>query len=122
MIFLILIIFIFKNQFISTMSECPICSQVLQFPRTLPCEHIFCNSCIEQHLILTEDTYLCPTCNKPVQQVPASHDMLQNASPPDVPFSSSPPPASSAYDCTDCGEGTPAVEECVDCKKYLCED
>lgn len=45
---------------------CPICFDVMQEPRLLPCTHVFCASCISRAL---ENRQHCPLCNQPVRSL-----------------------------------------------------
>jgi hypothetical protein len=51
-----------ESQFVDDEFKCEICHNPLTAPVTSECDHVFCQSCIN-------DTTICPTCQKPLQEV-----------------------------------------------------
>lgn len=54
---------------------CPLCEEGLKRPSTLPCSHIFCESCIKSYFTgfsqnrkLPDIEVLCPVCREPIPQ------------------------------------------------------
>lgn len=54
---------------------CPLCEEGLKRPSTLPCSHIFCESCIKSYLTgfsqngkRPDIEVLCPVCREPIPQ------------------------------------------------------
>ena len=48
---------------------CPICLELIDDPRSLPCLHTFCLKCIKRHYVdkLSGDDVVCPVCRKEFQ-------------------------------------------------------
>ena len=49
------------------LTECPLCLETFREPRTLPCQHSFCEHCLEQHVrvnMLPGGFILCPNCRR----------------------------------------------------------
>ena len=42
--------------------QCPICLEKFVDPRSLPCQHVFCRSCLDQVYNEEKDEVKCPTC------------------------------------------------------------
>ena len=43
--------------------QCPLCMEVLQEPKRLPCEHVFCVHCLDKLLLRSTDgALICPVC------------------------------------------------------------
>ena len=58
--------------------ECPICFETLRQPRTLPCQHTFCDPCLRRHLTASGShrTLTCPTCRSNVNLKRSGVDSL----------------------------------------------
>ncbi|XP_041371608.1 uncharacterized protein LOC121385136 [Gigantopelta aegis] len=49
--------------------SCPLCRDVYEDPRTLPCGHTFCSHCLESHISASighDKTFRCPMCMRSI--------------------------------------------------------
>ena len=55
-----------KNELLKSLEEevqCPLCMEVFQEPKRLPCEHVLCVHCLERLLLRSTDgALICPVC------------------------------------------------------------
>ena len=62
--------------------ECNVCSQVLQGPVSLPCEHAFCAHCLKSYMESQKKEKkgaLCPVCRSAFQQYELNEDPSMTA-------------------------------------------
>ena len=45
---------------------CLLCNKFLSDPKYLPCLHVYCRECVQQHVDGTDQSLLCPACHKMV--------------------------------------------------------
>lgn len=105
---------------------CNICSDASKNPKTLPCLHTFCFTCIERRANKRKGKITCPTCKEdyllPEDGVSGLRSnffvaSLKEKKALEEEMTQSKP------DCTFCEEvDNVAVARCLDCKDYLCED
>jgi len=115
------------NEYIENVTRCSICLEDLTNPKSLPCLHTFCLSCVEGHCgdKQPEDDLQCPVCRsvfKIPRDGPASlqHNFfldqlteLKNVSQRQL---------LERVWCEACeDENTDATMYCVDCRQQLCE-
>ncbi|KAI4891834.1 hypothetical protein NFI96_023134 [Prochilodus magdalenae] len=58
--------------------SCPVCCEVYQDPRLLPCGHSFCHRCLEKHWGVSR-AQTCPVCRQTSPQKPVANLVLRNA-------------------------------------------
>lgn len=49
--------------------ECPICFDIKPLKELLPCQHYFCQECIERNVIRGVKTSQCPSCNQMITSI-----------------------------------------------------
>jgi len=51
------------------LTSCPICCEVFDVPKSLPCLHAFCLKCLQDYFVdkNSGDEVLCPMCRKAFQ-------------------------------------------------------
>ncbi|XP_070549544.1 RING finger protein nhl-1-like [Ptychodera flava] len=119
---------------ISELLECQVCLTRYRNPKSLPCQHSFCQHCLEQ-LVKVAKQPSCPVCRKNfrlplggVEKLPPSfyiNSLLQQAENQQKESeakrsSESTSETSNARICDTCGQGS-AINRCVDCVQNLCD-
>ena len=114
-------------------TTCPICLEVFDNPKSLPCIHGFCLKCLEQHFRdkMIGDEVPCPLCRKEFQIPPDGlrglqhHFFIQHL----VDARNVSSKSTDEVPCQACLEVneenesnvSSATRYCVDCGEYLCE-
>jgi len=114
-------------------TTCPICLEVFDNPKSLPCIHGFCLKCLEQHFRdkMPGDEVPCPLCRKEFQIPPDGlcglqhHFFIQQL----VDARNVSSKSTDEVPCQACsevkeqseGSSPAATMYCVDCSEYLCE-
>ncbi|KAI4886325.1 hypothetical protein NFI96_009274 [Prochilodus magdalenae] len=57
--------------------SCPVCCEVYQDPRLLPCGHSFCHGCLEKHWAVNR-ARTCPVCRRPSPKKLVANLVLRN--------------------------------------------
>ncbi|XP_063055947.1 E3 ubiquitin-protein ligase TRIM17-like [Engraulis encrasicolus] len=52
---------------LSMQIKCPICLEDFKNPKSLPCDHIYCQLCVQRHIQTSTGPSLCPECRHPFQ-------------------------------------------------------
>ncbi|OCT62516.1 hypothetical protein XELAEV_18043599mg [Xenopus laevis] len=105
--------------------NCSICLSIYTDPVSLPCDHNFCQSCIERMLDTQENSggYSCPECREEYQERPAlqRNKILGNIA---ERFLSTPPGQDgTGIFCTYCVHSSvPAAKSCLQCETSMCDD
>ena len=113
-------------------TTCPICLEVFDNPKSLPCIHGFCLKCLEQHFRdkMPGDEVPCPLCRKEFQIPPDGlcglqhHFFIQHLVDARNVSSKSTDelPCQACSEVNEENEGSPAATMyCVDCGEYLCD-
>lgn len=126
---------------IDDVTHCPICADVYDDPRSLPCLHTYCLKCIETwatgHLDHADGTSTCPTCRRPfvmptgpsgIHQLPSNFlmkfllelrprpcDELDRSLEPDAPAENRPNACSRHA-------GKELALYCLDCDAIVCDE
>lgn len=107
-------------QELTHLTTCAICLSPFQDPRTLPCQHVFCLTCLQKQQ-RSQPSLACAVCRTPVVHgIPPAHsvthikllDLIQRAEKPTV-FSS--------LQCDICEHDSPAYW-CSQCMVRMCPD
>lgn len=108
-------------------AKCPLCSETLEEPKTLPCLHSFCLLCLDNLAQIArrrpQEAISCPICQTTIpipedntfSDLPTSFHLerfkeilaVSNGN-------------QEAITCTSCNEGYTAISYCFACKDYLC--
>lgn len=70
-----------SNRDMEEILTCPICLDIFQQPHALPCFHTFCNKCIEQLPIVTQQTekgIVCPMCDRFTKNADKKKNFMAN--------------------------------------------
>ena len=108
-------------------AKCPICSETVKDPKTLPCLHSFCLLCLDNLARIErrrhQDEISCPICQTSIlmpeintfSDLPTSFhlDRLKEI----LAVSNE---NQAAITCQSCNERKTAISYCFDCKDYLC--
>ena len=129
--------------------KCPICHQLFENPKILPCLHDICADCLEKKIRLQPQNPasgpLCPVplCNEPlgqgftnVQELPTNlttQNLVKLLRKEDAAragarredqsqnVAQDEPAEVEEYKCDECDRNEPAVSLCLNCNKYMCK-
>ena len=112
--------------------QCPLCMEVFQEPKRLPCEHVFCVHCLEKLLLRSTDGALtCPVCRnhiplqgKDPKQFPTSLVMVRLIDVYKESIKEQCTPKSSVQTSIGCSlHASQSLElYCENCRKTVCRD
>lgn len=103
---------------------CPLCHEMFNNPRLLPCLHTFCKRCLENLVVPRSSTLSCPACRTDVQLT----ERGVGAFPPNFVVTTMMDVAAvRAHDknpimCSSCEDKLPAAARCIECMDFLCHD
>ncbi|XP_065907834.1 tripartite motif-containing protein 2-like [Dysidea avara] len=103
--------------------SCPICYQLFNNPKYLPCYHSYCEGCLEKMQV--QSKIICPECRKEVK-VPAggvkefATNFFINRLVDDLILKKK-VAGEEKVNCDNCNEDDPVVSFCPDCNSFLCK-
>ena len=101
---------------------CPVCYQLFNNPKYLPCYHSYCEGCLEKMQV--QSKIICPECRKEAK-VPAggvkefTTNFFINRLVDDLILKKK-AAGEEKVNCDDCDEDDPVVSFCPDCNSFLC--
>jgi hypothetical protein len=107
--------------------ECPICRDVFDDPRSLPCLHSYCKKCIKKHAEnkLPGDEAECPVCREKFIVPAGGVDNLKKdffrQELVEIQSLVAPPERNFCQICSDETPATAATVYCVECKQCMCD-
>ena len=104
--------------------ECSICTEQFKNPKSLPCLHIFCHNCIDEHIRKSAkgDQYKCPICNEQHILPPEGTSSLRDAFLQKSLIEVTNLMQKKRIACTSCNDGNDAHCACAQCGEFLCDD
>ncbi|XP_065908656.1 tripartite motif-containing protein 2-like [Dysidea avara] len=102
--------------------SCPVCYQLFNNPKYLPCYHSYCEGCLEKMQV--QSKIICPECRKEAK-VPAggvkefATNFFINRLVDDLILKKK-VTGEEKVNCDDCDEDDPVVSFCPDCNSFLC--
>ena len=102
--------------------SCPVCYQLFNNPKYLPCYHSYCEGCLEKMQV--QSKIICPECRKEAK-VPAggvkefTTNFFINRLVDDLILKKK-VAAEEQVNCDECEEDDPVVSFCPDCNSFLC--
>ena len=102
--------------------SCPVCYQLFNNPKYLPCYHSYCEGCLEKMQV--QSKIICPECRKEAK-VPAggvkefATNFFINRLVDDLILKKK-VAGEEKVNCDDCDEDDPVVSFCPDCNSFLC--
>ena len=108
---------------------CSICGDLFTDPKTIPCLHTFCKQCIEKSIESNKKMatiVCCPLCRTPlarddISSVPTNFTINRLVEIFGKRKEAGKSLALKEIKCSNCEDGLPAVEWCVECENSLCE-
>lgn len=102
--------------------SCPVCRQLYNNPKYLPCYHSYCERCIEKLIVQSKIT--CPECRQEAKVPPGGVKKFQsnffvNRLMDDLIYNCK--DNSEEVKCDNCDEDDPVVSYCTDCNFFLCQ-
>ena len=103
---------------------CPICSQLFNNPKYLPCHHYYCEQCLERNLV--QSKIICPRCSKeagiPEGGVKDLPDNLLISRKVDELVFKRKVEGEEEVMCDECDEDEPVVAYCPECNMFFCQN
>ena len=102
---------------------CPICYQLFNNPKYLPCHHSYCEQCLEKMRV--ENKIICPECRKEAAVPPGGVKDLPNNffinRMVDELVLKRKVEGEEEVKCDECEEDEPVVAYCPECNSFLCQ-
>ena len=102
---------------------CPICYQLFNNPKYLPCHHSYCEQCLEKMQV--ENKIICPECRKEAAVPPGGVKYLPNNifinRMVDELVLKRKVEGEEEVKCDECDEDEPVVAYCPECNSFLCQ-
>ena len=104
--------------------ECSICTEQFKNPKSLPCLHIFCQNCINEHIRKSAigDQYKCPICNEQHSVPPKGASSLRDAFLQKSLIEVTNLMQKKRISSTSCNDSNDAHSACATCGEFLCDD
>ncbi|XP_067023334.1 tripartite motif-containing protein 2-like isoform X3 [Acropora muricata] len=103
---------------------CPLCHEMFNNPRLLPCLHTFCKRCLENLVVPRSSSLSCPACRTDVVLT----ERGVGAFPPNFVVTTMMDVAAvrahdkNPIECSSCEEKLTAAARCIECMDFLCHD
>ena len=102
---------------------CPICYQLFNNPKYLPCHHSYCEQCLEKMQV--QNKIICPECRKEAAVPPGGVKDLPNSffinRMVDELVLKRKVEGEEEVQCDECDEDEPVVAYCPECNSFLCQ-
>ena len=102
---------------------CPICYELFQNPKCLPCQHTYCEGCLER--VQKVSKISCPECRAEasvpaggVKELPTSFVISRLLDELSLKKKAT---TEKKYKCGKCNDDVPVVSYCGDCTTFLCQ-